>query len=79
MTKKYPKEFKKYIKTEYGKILETEKCRYRINPAVYNKYGTPLPQFGFLVSYDSQFADGFGHIVIDDLIVETADTLEELQ
>lgn len=81
--KKYPQPpFKKFVKTEGGKILETEKHRLSIQPAVYNKNGYPLVRFGWEIGYGGTIFDKDGKAVglIDfvDKIAATADTKEDL-
>ena len=71
--KKYPQPpFKKYIKCQYGKILESNH-KTTIEPAVYNKKGMPLFQFGWVITYN------INGIKYTDRIITTADSLEELK
>ena len=81
--KKYPQPpFKKYVKTESGKIIPS--CykdgsnRYYV-PHSDNKNGCPLVRFGFDISYSVYFKDGSGSITFSERVVATADTKEELE
>ncbi len=81
--KKYPQPpFKKYVKTETGKILpyhyKDGSTRYCV-PHSYNKNGCPLVRFGFDISYSVYFKDGSGSITFSERVVATADTIEELE
>ena len=68
--KVYPQPpFKRYVKCEYGKILEPNYKTANIEPAVYNKRGTPLFRFGWTITYTDyfkvytgRFKDGSGTI-----------------
>lgn len=81
--KTYPQPpFKKYVKTETGKILSYHykdgSTRYCV-PHSYNKNGYPLVRFGFDISYSVYFKDGSGSITFSERVVATADTQEELE
>lgn len=77
--KKYPQPpFKRFVKCQYGKILEPNYKTANIEPAVYNKKtGLPMFQFGWTITYWAPFKDGSGGITFVDKIVKTADTKEE--
>lgn len=81
--KKYPQPpFKKYVKTESGKIIPScfsdGTSRYCV-PHSYNKNGCPLFRYGFDISYTAYFKDGSGTITFSERVVATADTKEELE
>ena len=80
--KVYPQPpFKKFVKTKSGYLVEV-KPHSNVEPAVYNKNGYPLTRFGWEISWGATMVDKDGKVTgfIDlvDVIVETADTKEEL-
>lgn len=76
--KKYPQPpFKKFVKTENGKIIPSS-SRY-IVPHSYNKNGCPLVRFGFDIQCVVYFKDGSGSITFSERIVATANTIEGLE
>ena len=75
--KNYPQPpFKKFVKCEYGKILEVQPHNH-IEPAVFSKNGKPLTRFGWTITYTEYFANGI--ITFVDKVIATADTKEELE
>lgn len=80
--KTYPQPlFKKYVKTESGKIIpyyyKDGSTRYCV-PHSYSKNGCPLLRYGFDINYTKYFKDGTGSITFSERVVATADTIEEL-
>ena len=75
--------FKAYVKTRSGRILKPNYKTALIEPAVFSKNGKPLFQFGWEITYDCKMFDKTGDyvgvITYSELIVETADTKEELE
>lgn len=81
--KTYPQPpFKKFVKTETGKILPScysNGSTRHYEPHSYNKNGCPLVRFGFDIQYVVYFKDGTGSITFMERVVATADTREELE